>query len=339
MRGNLMAPVGSAQRREQGAVATIVAIVLFTGVAFGALALSLDVGQMMMEKRQLQNGADSVAMYLARDCAENGQCNVNTSNAATTALDDSNSTNASNTLQLRCYYNVSTFTNDLGCPSGPSTSGTFDDCGPLPSGVPTNLPFAQVVTRSKAASSGGLRNWFAQVIGGDANTNVGACGRAAWGSAAPASVLPITMSMCAWTTAMNTTLGSTTPPTYPPAPVGAAPGYGGAGQPAFPTTEATIFQKAQVTPGCPASAGGGSAAGNFNQLLDAGGRTTTAPVASADGSIWIAGDTGNPTPCKKNVSPNLSNRRGTVVYIPIFNCTSGTTPTAYVTPTCNTVGA
>ncbi len=194
--------------RERGAVATILVILLTTGVAFGALALSLDVGQMMMEKRQLQNGADSTAMYLARSCAS-GSCDVSASNAATTTILGDNTTTHSNDFQTRCYFHKPGAVSDPGC-SGTdgSATGTFADCSPLPTSVPSGVPYVQVATRSKLASAGGLQNWIAPLIGGSKDSNVGACSRAAWGPPNLASgTLPLTISACEWYHATNDASG------------------------------------------------------------------------------------------------------------------------------------
>ena len=57
-------------RNEDGAVATIVVTLLSFGVILGLLAIAVDVGRLMVERRQLQNGADAAAMSLAQSCAQ-----------------------------------------------------------------------------------------------------------------------------------------------------------------------------------------------------------------------------------------------------------------------------
>ena len=56
------------RRLERGATAAIVAVMLAGGVLLGAAALAVDVGNMMFERRQLQNGADAAAFKLAEIC-------------------------------------------------------------------------------------------------------------------------------------------------------------------------------------------------------------------------------------------------------------------------------
>ena len=53
---------------ERGAVAMMVAIFFGTGVFFAAAALTIDVGNINADRRQLQNGADAAALSAARDC-------------------------------------------------------------------------------------------------------------------------------------------------------------------------------------------------------------------------------------------------------------------------------
>lgn len=65
------------RRSERGAVTTIVATLLGGGVLFGVLALSLDLGQLMAERAQVQNGADASSLSLMRSCATSStQCVV-----------------------------------------------------------------------------------------------------------------------------------------------------------------------------------------------------------------------------------------------------------------------
>ena len=56
--------------RDKGAVAAIVAILVSSGVVMGMLALTVDVGNITAERRQLQNGADAATFALARSCSK-----------------------------------------------------------------------------------------------------------------------------------------------------------------------------------------------------------------------------------------------------------------------------
>jgi Flp pilus assembly protein TadG len=61
------------RRRERGAVAILLTVLLGTGVLLGVAALVIDVGNLYAERGQLQNGADAAAMVVANDCAA-GSC-------------------------------------------------------------------------------------------------------------------------------------------------------------------------------------------------------------------------------------------------------------------------
>src|SRR5205823_8353248 len=57
-------------RREEGAVAIMVALLLVVFMA--AVALSVDVGGLYLRRRSLVNGSDSAALSAARTCARGG---------------------------------------------------------------------------------------------------------------------------------------------------------------------------------------------------------------------------------------------------------------------------
>jgi len=54
---------------EKGAIAVIVAVLFGFGVMTAAAALTIDVGNINADRRQLQNGADAMALSAAKDCA------------------------------------------------------------------------------------------------------------------------------------------------------------------------------------------------------------------------------------------------------------------------------
>ena len=67
-------PDGSPRRgllrgHDEGAVTMIVAVVLAGGVLLGMAALTVDVGLIHAERRELQNGADAGALAVAQQCA------------------------------------------------------------------------------------------------------------------------------------------------------------------------------------------------------------------------------------------------------------------------------
>jgi len=62
------------REREDGAIAIIVAMLFFFGVMLALGALTVDVGNINADRRQLQNGADAVALAVAQTCAKTGTC-------------------------------------------------------------------------------------------------------------------------------------------------------------------------------------------------------------------------------------------------------------------------
>jgi hypothetical protein len=68
------------RRREEGAVAVIVAIVLLVFVA--AVALAVDVGGLMLHRRGLVNSSDAAALSAARTCARGGFDSLGTPESA-----------------------------------------------------------------------------------------------------------------------------------------------------------------------------------------------------------------------------------------------------------------
>ena len=54
---------------DRGAVATVFTLLLAGGVLLGVMALVVDVGQIYVERSELQSGADAAALAVARACA------------------------------------------------------------------------------------------------------------------------------------------------------------------------------------------------------------------------------------------------------------------------------
>lgn len=72
---------------QDGAVAVLVAILMV--VLLGAAAFSFDIGRILFERGQLQNGADAAALAIAQDCA-GGNCGNYTATAQGFANRNSN---------------------------------------------------------------------------------------------------------------------------------------------------------------------------------------------------------------------------------------------------------
>jgi len=80
----------SRDENEEGVVLVLVAVSMV--VLLGAVALTVDVGRIYQERRELQNGADAAALAVAHDCAS-GDCGTSQTTADLYA--DANATDGS----------------------------------------------------------------------------------------------------------------------------------------------------------------------------------------------------------------------------------------------------
>jgi hypothetical protein len=290
-------------RLERGGVAVLVAILLGGGVLVGMSALAIDVGNMMFERRQLQNGADAASSKLASICSGRiGDCN----DAATAGvLDDLINKNAGDNFGAldKSHYaqgqcgRVPTGASMPAC----DVAGSFSElvkCPPVPDWLAsaTNIPYVETYTRTETASGGQRLLPFLRQGSG---TEVRSCARAAWGPPKKAVTLPLTFSYCEYEDAIarvgfgNNPIDSTKP-------------YKG---------ETALALKYKVTghsttdPCVALGHSGMDAPGGFGWL------DQTACEATIDDNGWVPVDTGKsgPLPCITS---------GQVVYIPIFNCVS-----------------
>jgi hypothetical protein len=323
-----------ARRDERGAVGTIVGVLLAMGVVFGFLAISVDVGGLLWERRQLQNAADAAALSLATECTKPGSCTTTAGNLE--AYANANSNDGLSTVMSRCSVNVVGSALST-CPA--PAAGSLSQCPPLPGALAamTGLPYVEVRTESLSSSGGAVSNWFAGISGGaDSSTDtVRACSRAAIGSAGSGSgELPITLSACEWQRATGGTTGGGGG-YYFPTPVYdgvSVPdyGYGGPGQPNWPAGAppaptpnpgGEVVLLVQNPPGgltqpspCP-NWQGHALPGGFGVLETAAGdpcRIQEYPYS------WMHTQPGNNTGC------NLENYIGKVVSVPVFDCTLDT---------------
>jgi hypothetical protein len=344
-----MIPVRSI--RERGAVTTVVAVLLGGGVLMGFLALSVDVGQILVEKRQLQNSADAAAMSLARSCFNN---NCVAGADSLNGLVDDNANDRVSGIQSQCANNMPAFvtTSLVDCDTIPST-GAWADCAPLPPAMAAmgTLPYVEVRTRTQTANGAGrtnsMTNWIAGLTGNSSTIAAGACARAVVGNPPDgSSQLPITFSACDWQHATGGNSGGGGGAYYP-SPVyngSNTVGYGGAGQPPWPLAAADppaqlqgqeVILLTQNPPGgatmptgC-VSWNGHPLPGGFGSL-----ETNGNPCQFKDYPFhWMKTDTGNQTGC------DLSAMVGKVINLPIFDCTYTSAPGAeYPVPAsaCNT---
>jgi hypothetical protein len=335
------------RRLERGGVMTIVAVLLAGGVLMGMAAISIDVGRLLAEKRQLQNSSDAASLSLADDCwASPGSCAV-TSNEQTLA--NGNSDDNTTTITSACSVNIAGSPIN-GCPTA---TGALADCAPLPDAFAamSGLPYVEVRTRTRIPNGdNGLTNYLASALG-ITKSSAAACARAAVGTIdSGVGELPITISACEWSrqTGGNPVTGSggsyypapnyqgTTTPDY---------GYGMSGSPAWPTG----------APPAPAANPGGEVV-----LLvqnPPGGQTPPSSCPTWNGHALPGGfsilETVSGNPCKAvelpykwmhtspgtSVGCDLSQYVGKVVALPVFSCTLDYLPNREAneaTDPCNT---
>lgn len=343
-------------RSERGAVATIFAALMATGVIFGFVALSVDVGNLMSERRQVQNGATATAMALAIKCAGSAlECAPGNGTLRST-LDGLNNGNA---LDGQAQFNPGLYPGSPGqatgwcignAPAGaslppcvqPDDATALADlaqCPPLPPWVSSqSLPYVETHTLTKSASGNVLPSVVSRALLGVPDRGVPACGRAAWGTAAPTSqtVLNVVISECDWSkqTGYTGTPGSAT---YPDGPVyqagaigyNAVPSNPGYGPGTWPTKENAIYSKGNPTT-CDTSSPGGTAPGGFATLTTTTGCQSTLTLGP-DKRLWAQGEPGAAIPCSDT---QLNTLLGTVVYLPIFDCMTDAPVTVSASTDC-----
>jgi len=140
---------------EQGAILILVVLLTVTLVAMAALVV--DVGALLDERRQLQNGADAGALAVAHSCGL-GACNPTLAQGLADANSRDNASLATVTFPSANRVKVTTSTRN---------------------GVGTVLPYA-----------------FGQVLTGQKGRTLLATATAGWGPPASASALPLVISEC-----------------------------------------------------------------------------------------------------------------------------------------------
>jgi hypothetical protein len=267
-------------RDERGASAITVALVVT--VLFGCTAIAIDFGDVVQERRELQNGADSAALAVAKDCTTQTTCGP----AATTAdtFADQNAADGQHSI-------------DEVCGSGPGLTGCSSP-PTLPSGATGYVRVRTSTNDPDSDDASQIEHRFAPVIS-DAfiGKTVHASAVAAWGSPGSAEVLPLAMSICEFNEA---TSNGTTYAT----PTGGSPPYSG-------PQEVIKFHGDKGTPTCPAGPAGKVVPGGWGYLELSGGCSV-----EVDAGGWTDGETGNDPP-KSPCDPSMFINK--VVLIPIFD--------------------
>ncbi|WP_185746022.1 Tad domain-containing protein [Oryzihumus leptocrescens] len=318
---------GRLRGRDAGAVATLVAIMLGTGVILGCAALTIDTGSLLWERRQLQNGADAASLSAAKSCADLiTSCPTLVAAGSPLAnLAGANASDNATSIENICYSPAAIAANSTlaayTCPASGSPSQLVN-CPPVAASL-TAANYVEV--RTKTLTSGGssiLPPYLAQTLagGGYSGETVKACARAAWGPPTSMAItVPITLSDCEWE---NATLGTphAATPTYAPDPVGAWPGYGGAAQPAWPAAattppvagnEVVIMLQDPSSPQLCTNWAGHDVAGGFGYLNS----TSCSPNVSA--TNWNKVDPGSGW---ASLGCDLGPYWKRVIYLPVFDC-------------------
>lgn len=328
---------------ESGAVAMMVAIFFGAGVFFACAALTIDVGSINADRRQLQNGADAAALSAARDCAL-GKCPVNGS------ADPVVQANYDRLLTL-ANNNAADGATKLGrvdsglaagdpdpmavCGEAPGlskcankTANTLNlqEC-PTPKLPSATTPYVRVFTQTLNATRSKTLlpySFGAMIAGVGSGANQQTCASAAWGPESPVGPnLPFALSACEWYKATHTG----TPPVLDPnkyAPLPNSSTYPQYRSPytGFPDT----FEKALVlnAPLLPVtdpcySWQGHDFPGGFGWL-----DRTDAPDcnASVDAAGWVGVITGVGGGGAGKCAGTIDGYVGHVVHLPVFDCMS-----------------
>lgn len=324
--------LGRLRQGERGAVATIFAVLLAGGVVMGMMALSIDVGSIMFERRQLQNGADATSLALADACG---------ANPATCAPDQVEYLLSANAADSSAQYGdrypdgacarEGAITNLNGaippCESISVDAEITDlaECPPLPDwlAAESTIPYVETYSRTKSEEANNtiLPSYFSKaLIGGPgATSSVKACARAAWGPAGGhTGSVPITISTCEWLDATNANpLTLEDGQYYEKSPAGAWPGYDDVTNP-WPATswEVMMLLHDPQDESTDCNWNNKDTAGGFGYVDGDNCSATITTTASQDS--WAKIDPGNNVPqgCD-TVIPGLL---GKVIYIPVFDC-------------------
>ncbi|TCO34234.1 putative Flp pilus-assembly TadE/G-like protein [Kribbella steppae] len=272
-------------RDDRGAFGVLIGMLLGSGVLLGMAALTIDVGTLYQERAELQNGADSGSIAVAKSCVITS-CTPGT--AATYA--NLNAKDGVSAVTLVCGHDLKG-----GLPGCPGSSGAIYDCPSAPASG-TNYVDVHTATLTTGGSSL-LPPVFARALAGNAGyagSTVLACARAMWGPALQTSnSLAMTLSLCAWTQATGGT-----PPTF--------------------GTDVRIFVR--DAPNAPTCAGL-SRPGEFGWLSDVGG--CTAQVDLTNSGYITGSDPGKniSAECQAALTSYVANQ--TPIFIPIFDTTTG----------------
>jgi Flp pilus assembly protein TadG len=300
---------------DRGAVAPLVAVIFASGLVFALGAIVVDVGQAYSERAQLQNGADSAALAVARGCARGASfCDPATSATSIAGTHaNSNAKDATSSVTVLCGRDATGKLSTSCPPSSPTKSLSCSDA------VPTTQ-YAEVHTRTRtSAGASVLPPAFGRAVLGSsyAGMTVNACARAAWGPPAKANGLALTISYCEWLSYIQSQGGTAANPLY------AAP------PPAVPPTSAEIviyFHDTNPNPThCIAGPSGFDVPGDFGSTQDPTATCiTNFNFDPANGTTTYVADPGSglSNACKAALLNSATSH--VVTFMPIYDVVTGT---------------
>lgn len=286
---------------DEGAVATLLVVILSTGLLLGTGAMVLDYGAQLAERRQVQNGADAAALALVQTCATQPTCTPTAAVAEPWVVANDGRSAADGTAGVHSVCR--------GGPSGPlpcstpAGGGVLTSCLPPPAGAQrTWTGFVEVRVQAQVPALMG------SALGSD-GTSAAACARASWGPVAELDAdFPAAVSVCQYN---YFTRGGQ---------LAAAPPYA-AGNPRPGAREVVVFLKDD-----PSGADTSCAAGQPSGPDVPGGfgwidtdRACRAAGLDAGGVVGADPGSSPPTRCRNTIRASLE----TVVWIPVYDRVRG----------------
>ena len=306
----------------RGAVAVLVAILIGGGVLLGMAALVFDVGQLYQNKAELQNGADSAALAVAKSCAA-GACPASATTYATTyaALNASKLTGGKANVVFVCGVSGVSGNVPVGnglCPVA-VPAGAKNVCPPNPTVAGRNYVDVETSTLLPSGKTVLPPVFAGTLTGGNPSGTVYACAQAEWDGPTIGNTIDITMASCSWS---NETSGGTSYPPLPPYTKG--------------TTPAPIevdFHNKSAKEDQSVCSGGQTAPGNFGWTTDPYGDCTlhSSDFTNTGNSYTYPGNTGNSVPSGCDTTLYNAWNGQTLLYLPVYQAYDGTGSKAYYT--------
>lgn len=173
---------------DSGVIAIVGALVIAMGLMVGMLAMTVDVGRLFVERRDVQNGADAAALALADDCARGRATCVAGTASITRASAFANANAKDGTTQVSAV-----------CGASPLAACTTPSAHAWECQSPASYPrYVRVRTATREQDGTSVvPPVFSDVMNGRPGTGLWACAQAAWGAARSAgTVVPFAISIC-----------------------------------------------------------------------------------------------------------------------------------------------